>query len=101
MPTVPFAATLTVGVNACWSCSGVEVGIWLIFTRPGQVKPPSVDCENMIASIPGRSYLVAARLPAAARSRDANGSTAHPSHMFEALALAVRSSPTRGEGSDQ
>jgi len=41
-------------VNACWSPAGIFVGVWLIFTGVDHVKPPSVDCEKKIESIPFR-----------------------------------------------
>jgi hypothetical protein len=50
---VPFAATLTVGVNACWSPIGTDVGVWLILIGVDQVRPPFEDCEKRISSIPG------------------------------------------------
>ena len=53
-PTVPFAATPSVAVNACWSPAGMFVGVWLIFTGGDHVAPPSVDCEKKIESIPFR-----------------------------------------------
>jgi len=45
-PTVPAAATLTVGVNACWSSVGMFVGVLLILTGGLQLRPPSADCEK-------------------------------------------------------
>src|SRR5262249_7011742 len=38
------------GVKACWSPSGMLVGVWLILIGSDQVKPPSVDMEKATSS---------------------------------------------------